>query len=276
MRIDAHQHFWRLDRGDYGWLTPDVGVLYCDHGPEMLRPLLDAAGIDCTILVQAAPTEAETQYLLGIAAQHAWVAGVVGWVDLASPDAPQRIQALAANPKLVGVRPMLQDLDDPEWILRADVRPGLRALAIRGLTLDALIRPHQLRAITRVAEAVPTLAIVVDHAAKPEIADLPDADWRRDIEAAAELPNVSVKLSGLLTQAGAGAGNEHLGRYLDVVLQAFGPSRILWGSDWPVLNLAADYGAWCAITDQLLAHMEGAKRSAILGGNAARIYGIPV
>ncbi|MGE5666702.1 MAG: amidohydrolase family protein, partial [Betaproteobacteria bacterium] len=137
--VDAHQHFWSLSRGDYGWLTPESGSIYRDFGPTDLAPLLKAAGIDCTVLVQAAATEGETRYLLEIAAATPYVAAVVGWVDLATRDAPDRLAALAANTRLRGVRPMLQDLPDPAWILGRGLRPGLAAMADLGLRFDALV-----------------------------------------------------------------------------------------------------------------------------------------
>lgn len=272
MRIDAHQHFWSTARRDYGWLSPDDAHLYRDFGPGDLRPLMDGAGIDATILVQAAPTEAETAYLLDIADRHDWIGGVVGWTDLASPHALRRIAALADRPKLVGVRPMLQDMLDPAWINRPPARPGLHALATYGLVLDALVRPHQIYGITAVARAFPSLTIVIDHGAKPAIGADDPAQWLSDMRAAAAHPNVHVKLSGLLTEAPPGAGAEALRPYVEPLLEAFGTERMLWGSDWPVLTLAADYAHWCSITGELLAGLDPQSRSAILGGNAARIY----
>ncbi len=274
MRIDAHHHLWRPARGDYGWLTPDLPALYRDFDTENLQPLLKAAEIDATILVQAAPTDAETDYLLAIAQETAWIAGVVGWTNLAAPDAPARVARLAEMPRLVGLRPMLQDLPDPNWILGAEVGDGLSAMAAHGLVFEALVRESQLPAIVQLAQRFPALSIVLDHAGKPVITGPPSQDWHNAMRALADLSNMSVKLSGLLTEAPAGAGPGILMPYIDRLLETFGPDRILWGSDWPVLNLASDYRSWAAITEKLIGRLSPEARRAIWGRTAARIYGI--
>ena len=274
MRIDAHHHLWRVDRGDYGWLTPDLGPLYRDFDAETLQPLLKTAGIDATILVQAAPTEAETDYLLAVTLQTPWIAGVVGWTDLAAPTARARVTRLAKMRPLVGLRPMLQDLPDPNWILRPEVQDGLAAMVEHDLVFDALVREAQLPAIVQLAKRFPALAIVLDHAGKPVITGPPDPDWNAAIAALADCPNVCVKLSGLLTEAPAGAGFETLAPYADRLLATFGPERILWGSDWPVLNMASDYSAWVAIAEELMKGLDAEAYKAIWGGTAARVYGI--
>lgn len=227
-----------------------------------------------TILVQAAPTEAETDYLLAIAQGTVWIAGVVGWTDLAAPDAPARVARLAASPRLVGLRPMLQDLPDPNWILRAEVSDGLSAMAAHGLVFDALVRESQLPAIVQLAKRFPALSIVLDHAGKPHIDGSPSQDWHHAMGALASLSNMSVKLSGLLTEAPAGARPKILVPYIDRLLETFGPDRILWGSDWPVLNLASDYRSWTEITEKLLGRLNPEARRKIWGGTAANIYGI--
>ena len=274
MRIDAHHHLWNPARGDYGWLTPDITALYRAFEAEDLQPQIQAAKIDATILVQAAPTDAETDYLLAIARKTPWIAGVVGWTDLAALDAPARVARLAKSQRLVGLRPMLQDLPDPDWILKAEAADGLSAMAAHGLVFDALVRESQLPAIVQLAKHFPTLSIVLDHAGKPVIAGPPSQDWRNAMGVLADCSNMSVKLSGLLTEAPAGAGPEILTPYLDRLLETFGPDRILWGSDWPVLNLASDYRAWTLITDKMIDKLGVNARRAIWGGTAARIYGI--
>ena len=274
MRIDAHHHLWRVARGDYGWLTQDLTALYRDFNTETLQPLLKQAGIEATILVQAAPTEAETTYLLEIAEQTAWIAGVVGWTDLASPGAPARVAHLASIPALVGLRPMLQDLPDPNWILRSEVHDGLSAMAAHHLVFDALVRESQLPAIVELAERFPSLSIVLDHAGKPAIGERPSAAWRAGITALAGHPNTSVKLSGLLSEAPAGAGADIFAPFVEKLLDSFGPDRILWGSDWPVMTMASDYPSWIAITEVLIRGLGPREREAIWGGVAARIYGI--
>jgi len=272
MRIDAHHHFWRPGRGDYGWLTPELTALYRDFEPRDLHPLIQATGIEKTILVQAAPTEAETDHLLAIFDRTDWIAGVVGWTDLAAPDAPEKMARLAARAGLIGLRPMLQDLPDPNWILKPELSEGLSAMARHGLVFDALVREPQLPAIVELARRWPALSIVLDHAGKPVIGDAPRKIWRDAIKALAACPNVTVKLSGLLTEAPAGSGAELLAPYVDALLEAFGPGRMLWGSDWPVLTLAASYPAWVTMSEQLLASLSAAERTAIWGGTAAQIY----
>jgi L-fuconolactonase len=271
-RIDSHQHFWALERADYGWLTPSLTPLYRDYGPEDLRPLLDRGDIDASILIQAAPSEAETQYLLDLADLHDWILGVVGWVDLEASDAPARIAVLAARTKLVGVRPMLQDMTERAWILRSELGDSINALVKQGLAFDALIRPDQIGVINALAERHPDLPIIVDHAGKPAIgADI--SAWEAAMRLLAERPNVHVKLSGLVNELVPGADIDALRSVVDLLLSAFGSGRILWGSDWPVLNLVANYGEWLTLSETLLADLAPSARAALFGGNAARFYG---
>src|SRR3569833_1055496 len=238
MIVDAHQHFWDPARGDYGWLTPD-NPIHRVYATADLRPLLVQTGVDATILVQAAPTPAETDYMLGIAERAKFILGVVGWIDLMTPDAPAEVRRRAENPLFLGVRPMLQDIADPEWILQRALEPAVNAISAEGFVFDALILSHQLGVITELARRHPQLSIVLDHAAKPKLGNA-DAmtQWARDIEALAQLPNVTCKLSGLLTELGLGAGRDDIMSAAAVLFDAFGPQRLLWGSDWPVLTLA--------------------------------------
>ena len=277
MRVDAHHHVWRLERGDYGWLQPiaRLAPIYRDFTLDDLHPSLAAAGIDATVLVQAAPTIAETRFLLDVAqASQGMVRGVVGWVDLAAPDAPAALSALAANPLLKSVRPMLQDLDDPGWILRADVQPALSALPALGLRFDALVKPRELRPLLSMLERHPDLAVVVDHCAKPDIAAGAWQPWAGDLAAIAANSGAYCKLSGLVTEAGNPWTPDALRRYVDHVIECFGNDRVLWGSDWPVVTLAATYAAWSDATDALLAGLAEADRNAIRGGNAQRFYAL--
>lgn len=271
-RIDAHQHFWSLARGDYGWLGPDLTPLYRDFGPADLQPLLAAHGVRGTVLVQAAPTLAETQWLLQLAAQHDLVRGVVGWVDMVAPDAPATIATLAANPLLKSVRPMLQDLPDPAWIATTPIAPAVRALVQHGLCFDALVKPPHLPHLLAFAERHPALPIVIDHAAKPDIARGAFSDWRRSLQALAQLPAIHCKLSGLATEAGPGWSVATLRPFAEAVLELFGPQRVIWGSDWPVLQLAGDYAGWVLACEQLLAPLDAADRHAVWAGNAERFY----
>jgi L-fucono-1,5-lactonase len=273
--IDAHQHFWRLERGDYGWLTPALQPLYRDYLPADLAPALQRAGIQSTILVQAAPTVAETEFLLATAAHGGGrVRGVVGWADLAAPDAVATLVRLARNPLLKAIRPMLQDLPDPAWILRADVERALSELPRLGLRFDALVTPAQLPALLRVLERHPDLAVVIDHGAKPPIAAGYWLPWADRIAAIARHPHVHCKLSGLATEAKGDWTVEGLRPWVDHLLACFGPARLLWGSDWPVVNLAGGYARWRAATERLLETLADDDRAAILGGNAARFYGL--
>jgi L-fuconolactonase len=279
IRVDAHQHFWSIARNDYGWLTPALQRLYRDMLPADLAPLLRRSGIAKTIVVQAAESEAETEFLLGLAAQNDFIAGVVGWTDLAAPDAPARIERLARDRRLVGLRPMLQDLPDTEWLLRDAVRPALAAMARVGLRLDALIRPRHLPMLLRVAERHPDLPIVVDHAAKPEIRNASIDDWAADIRRIARDTRAFCKLSGLVTEAAPGWSPETLAPYVEVLLDAFGSRRLMWGSDWPVMlegypaDAVAPYADWCDTTARLVERASRDDRTQIFGGCAASFYG---
>ena len=286
-RIDAHQHFWQLARGDYGWLRADdagLAPLVRDFLPADLAPLLRAHGIARTVLVQAAPSVAETAFMLSLAATHDAVGGVVGWVDLACESAASALARLAEDERLKGVRPMLQDLPDDDWIVTAPRPDALRALRRLGLRFDALVKPLQLAPLARFARAHAELPIVVDHAAKPPLAsawdDEPMQAWRRDLAALAELPNVCCKLSGLLTELAPAdritpeSATARLRPVVDALLNWFGPERLMWGSDWPVLTLAAPYADWVAASDTLLAPLSAGERGQVLHGTAQRFYGL--
>ena len=270
--IDAHQHFWRVDRGDYGWLTPALGAIHRDFGPDDLAPILARHGIGSTILVQAAPTHAESQWLLDIAHRTPFVAGVVGWVDFDAGDAPEQVAALARDRKLVGVRPMVQDIGDDDWLVRPAHVPVFEALVAHGLVFDALVLPRHLTRLARVVERHPSLRVVVDHGAKPRIREREIDRWRADLAAVAAHPHVTCKLSGLLTEARPLDGAPELAPWIDAIVDRFGAGRVLWGSDWPVVNLAGGYDRWRAITQHALSGMPPAGRDAVLGGNAARVY----
>jgi len=278
VRIDAHHHVWSLDRCRYDWLGPEAGVLYADHGPADLAPHLARAGVDGTVLVQASDTVDETRFLLATAAATPFVLGVVGWVPLDAPDAAALLTELDRDPYLVGVRPMLQDLDDPAWILRDAVAPGLDAVEARGLVFDALVRPPQLDAIVELAHRRGALPIVLDHAGKPGVAAGWSWDgraaWERALDALAARPNVAVKLSGLVTEARADWTVDDLRPWVEAVVSRFGPQRVLWGSDWPVCRLAGDYARWWDATHELLESLNAAECAAVLGGNAQRLYAL--
>jgi L-fuconolactonase len=272
MIIDSHQHYWRLARGDYGWLTRKLGPIYRDFEPDDMAALLQATGVERTIAVQAAPTEAETQYLLALARKTPSIAGVVGWTDFDSPDAPGRIATMARNPLLVGLRPMIHDNADLDWMLSPAVGQAFAAMQHKGLVFDALVRPPHLSRLVVLADRHPDLTIVIDHCAKPLIRDGVIEPWACDMAALAQRANIHVKLSGLVTEAASGWKVQDLAPYVRHVLKFFGPDRVLWGSDWPVLNLAGDYGGWMKATRQLLKSLSSDDQAAIMGGNAARVY----
>ena len=276
-RVDAHHHVWSLARGDYGWLKPtrELAPIYRDFSLGDLRPALAAAGIESTVLVQAAPSVAETEFLLHVARESGGlVRGVVGWADFEARDALATLERLAREPLLRSIRPMLQDLADAEWILRPRVQTVLKALPRLNLRFDALVKPRELGALRRALGHHPDLAVVVDHGAKPDIAGGAWQPWADDLAAIARHPRVHCKLSGLVTEAGADWTVDRLRRYVDHVLGCFGPQRVLWGSDWPVVTLAASYEGWSNTTDALLEGLSGAEQEAIRGGNARRFYAL--
>lgn len=274
MRIDAHQHFWRLARGDYGWLTPDLAPLYRDFEPEHLHPLLDACNVDRTILVQAAPTDAETRHLLDLWAQDDRIAAVVGWTDLEIADAPARIGALADEPGLVGLRPMIQDIPDDDWMLGTALTPAFEAMSAHGLRLDALVHERHLSRLVGLLDRHPALRVVIDHGAKPDIAAGRLGPWREALAPLAERENVFCKLSGLLTEAAPGAPADSVLPWMDALFHLFGAERLMWGSDWPVLGLASDYVSWNELTKRWLEGLGKEARYHVLGASAANFYGL--
>lgn len=273
MNIDAHFHLWRLARGDYGWLTPALAPIYRDVEIGDWGAQAAPLGITGGVVVQAAPKEDETRFLLGIANACDDVLGVVGWTDLQAGDAPARIAQLAREPKLKALRPMLQDIADLDWILQPSLGPAMDAMAEHGLVLDALVRPIHLSRVRELARRYPTLAIVIDHGAKPDIAAGQWEPWASAMAALARETPMCCKLSGLLTEAGDRAREPALiAPWIAHLLGTFGPDRLLWGSDWPVLELAGRYEPWWTLCQESTAHLPVARRDAIFGGNARRVY----
>ena len=270
--IDAHQHFWQLSRGDYGWLTRDFEAIYRDFMPADLLPQLRRTGVTRTVLVQAAPTVAETEFLLALAERHDFIAGVVGWVDMASARGLADLRRLAGHAKLKSIRPMIQDIEDPDWMLRPELAPTFEALIEADLAFDALITPRHLAPLARLLERFPGLRLVVDHGAKPAIARDGLDEWADGLTAIARFPNAYCKLSGLLTEAGERTDADSLRPYLQHLLASFGPTRLMWGSDWPVLNLAGEYQGWLALVRDFLAPLPAGQQAAILGANAQHFY----
>ena len=273
MRIDSHQHFWKLERGDYGWLTPELGKIYRDFGPEDLKPKLDVAGIDGTIIVQAASSVAETEFMLSIADQHDWVLGVVGWVDFDDPaQAVDDLVRLAENPKLVGIRPMIENLEDPNWVLNPAHDPVFRKMIELDLTFDALGRVWLLEPLMEFFARYTDLPCVIDHCAKPLIAEGVMQPWADQMAKIATDFDVYCKLSGLTTEAAADWKPADITPYVEHVLDAFGPERVMLGRDWPVLELQSDYPEWVRLVDGWLEGYSDDDRAAILGDNAAAFY----
>lgn len=276
MIVDSHQHFWDLARGDYLWLTPAAGPLYRNFLPEDLVETLRAHEVSATVLVQAAATEAETLFLLRLAAAHPFIAGVIGWVDFEGADVTECIASLATagGGKLKALRPMIQDIEDPQWITQRAIDRAFEAIAARDLVFDALVRPQHLRALRERLLRHPTLRTVLDHAGKPDIAHGELDTWARDLERLARDTSIVCKLSGLLTEAGTRGSAGNIAPFVAHIFSCFGPERILWGSDWPVLTGVATYGEWLALSRQLVERFAPGSSHAVLGANAKRVYGL--
>ncbi len=275
-RIDAHQHYWQVTRGDYHWMPPegpDALPLRRDYLPADLHPLNAAAGIDGTIAVQAAQTVAETDWLLELAAEPgSEILGVVGWAPLDDPD-DATLARLGADPRCVGIRPMLQDLPEEDWIARRVPSSRLAETAAHGLVFEVLSLPAHLPHVLRALEPVDELVVVVDHLSKPAYRE-PVGAWGDHMRALAARPRTYCKLSGLATGIGADWTVDDVRRHAELVLDAFGPERVLFGSDWPVCLLAASHAQVVELADQLLAGLDDAARAGVMGGNAARVYGV--
>lgn len=275
MRVDAHHHFWRPGRGDYGWLDQAPTEIVRDFLPEDLAPLARDAGVERTVLVQAAPSEAETTFLLDLAARTPFVAGVVGWTDFEAEDAVIRVREAARRPGLLGLRPMVQDIADDGWLARPELDPVFEAMADGGLRFDALVKPRHLPALRQRLGRHSGLKVVIDHGAKPDIAGgCGFAAWRDAMQGLAAETDACCKLSGLATEAAPGWRDDDLRPYVDVLISAFGPSRLMWGSDWPVLNLNGDYLEWSRAADRLLAGLSSEDQARVRGGTAADFYGV--
>jgi len=270
--IDAHQHFWSLTTPGHEWPTSAEAAIHRNFTPGNLAAEARDLGLDATVLVQSQPNNIDTHWLLEIAARTPLVGAVVGWADLAAPDAPMRIAALARAPKLRGLRPMLQSIADSEWLLGDSISPAIRAMVDHGLRFDALIQPRHLPMFARFADRWPDLPIVIDHAAKPFIASETMDPWKAEIAALAAR-GVWCKLSGLRTEQAPGQAVSALTPYVSHIVESFGP-RLMWGSDWPVLRLSGDtYGDWLA-TAQRLSGLTGAARRRLFQGAAAEFYGL--
>lgn len=272
--IDAHQHYWQVSRGDYFWMPDDPdSPLTRDYGPSDLEPILKTYGITGTVLVQAAPTEAESEFMLSIADRTPSVKAVVGWVDFQRSDAPDRIAAFAEREKFVGFRPMIQDIPDDDWMLRADLAPAFKAVIAHGLRFDALTFPRHLPNLLTFIDRWPDLQIVVDHCSKPQIRHQEFQPWADHMRAVATNPAIVCKLSGVVTESNPDWTIDDIRPYVEHVVEVFGPDRVMWGSDWPVVNVAGGYERWRDAAETILAGLSEGEKSAIYGGTAARFYG---
>jgi L-fuconolactonase len=277
--VDAHHHLWDLSVRDQDWITgPELASLRRDFTVDDLRAETTTAGVGRTVLVQTVTVPDETPELLALADGHDLIAGVVGWTDLTRPDVADELARLSALPggrHLKGIRHQIQAEPDPEWLLRPDVRRGLAALADAGLAHDLVVRPHQLPACVRAAAAHPDLTFVLDHLGKPPVAAGATEPWAGSVRALAALPNTVCKLSGLVTEADLASWTvDDLRPYADVVLDAFGPHRLMFGSDWPVCTLAATYGEVLTTAAELTAALSEAERAEVFAGTATRVYGL--
>jgi len=293
--IDAHHHLWDLAVRDQEWISGDLmAPIRRTFTLDDLRPLAREAGVDVTVLVQTVTVAAETPEMLALAAGGSptaggsaaasgssvgdpLVAGVVGWTDLTNPAAAVELARLADLPGghcLVGIRHQVQSEPDPDWLRRPDVIRGLRAVAAAGLCYDLLVLPHQIPAAIYATAAVPGLTMVLDHAGKPPIGCGDLGAWARAVREFAALPNTVCKLSGLVTEAPPGARPQTFAQVADVVLSAFGASRVMFGSDWPVCLLGSDYAGVMALARSLVTGLSDAERAAVFGGTAERVYGI--
>lgn len=272
--LDAHQHFWKIARGDYAWMSPDLKPLYRDFGPDDLVPLMKASGIDRTIVVQAAETEAETDFLLDIAAKTDFVAGVVGWLDMLAPDFATRLACYVDRPKWVGLRPMLQE-HDPTMIADPNFRTALAEVARRDIPFDILTFPRHLPAMIDALHTVPNLHAIVDHLSKPDMNKPLDPDWVRGIQQLSAMPRIHCKISGMVTEAGQAWTIDRIRPFVEIVATAFGPTRLVFGSDWPVCTLAASHAQVVDLAQTVLASMFGPEdMQAIMETNGARFYRI--
>jgi L-fuconolactonase len=271
-RIDAHHHLWDLSARPQDWLS---GPIRRSFSPEDLRAVTEPAGVDATVLVQVLNDIDETAEFLAVDSD--LVAGVVGWVDLTAPDVAEQLDRLRSGPggdRLVGIRHLVQSEPDPDWLMRPDVLAGLRAVRDAGLAYDVLTRPHQLPAALVAVRALPDMVFVLDHLSKPDIAHGLIEPWATHLTALAAEPNVTAKLSGLVTESGPQWTVSSLKPYVDVALDAFGPDRLMVGSDWPVCLLAASYAEVFDAASDLCSGLSVAERSEIFGGTAARVYGL--
>lgn len=272
MRVDAHQHFWRYSEDQYAWIQPEWSIRR-DYLPADLEPLLNDCGLDGCVAVQARQTPEESKFLLGLADEARFIKGVVGWVDLRSAEVEQHLDALSRHHKFVGVRHVVQDEPDDNFVLGDEFRRGISRLKPFGLTYDLLIYPRQMPAAIRLVEAFPDQPFVLDHLGKPAVRDGMMEPWREQLQVLAQMPNCWCKVSGMVTEAHWSDWTANDFRpYLDSVFEAFGVDRLMFGSDWPVCLLAADYRRVFDLAATYVRDLSQADKDKFFGGNAAKFY----
>ncbi len=277
MNIDSHQHFWQYDPAAHSWMTEAMGVLKHEHLPADLWPLMQANDLQGTVAVQAAQSLHETEWLLALADANPFILGVVGWVDLRAPDVREQLALYARHPKLVGIRHIVQDEPDDDFLLRPEFRRGLALLADFELTYDLLLYPKHLPVARELVQLFPKQRFVLDHLAKPFIKAGTLAPWDKDLRALAKHKHVLCKVSGLVTEADwHGWQPGDFTRYLDVVFDCFGPDRLMFGSDWPVCMLAADYAQVVGLVRDYLSRLPADAQAKVMGGTAAAFYRLDV
>lgn len=274
MRLDAHQHFWTMSRNDYGWITPELPTLYRDYLPDDLQAHLEKHRLDGSIVVQAAPTVQETEYLLDLANRTDSILGVVGWLDLFDPNHRDCFERYRDHPKFVGFRVMIQDMADENSVLEPSFVQALQFYAREGIPVDLLVKSNQLDTLIRLLELVPGLKGVIDHIGKPRIANQLFEPWASQIKQISNHPNIYCKLSGMVTEADHQTWQkEQFERYIWHVLQAFGSDRVMFGSDWPVCLLAASYDDVVDVLESAIPATWGAEeRARLFGANAKEFY----
>ena len=277
LKIDTHQHFWNVHKVEYRWLTPSAGVIYRTYHPRDLEPLLKAAGIDKTVLVQSANNTEDTISMLTQSEDYDWIGGVVGWVPLNDPVQTRKLlERYSGHPKFKGMRHLVHNEKDPDWILQDSVIEGLKVLAEFDMVFDyGAVYPTHLQHTPYLCEHVPNLTIVIDHMAKPPIRQKQMGEWAKQMQDAARYPNVIAKVSGLNTSADYATWTPaDLKPYIDFALDTFGADRCMFGSDWPVLTLAGDYAQVYDATVQGLQGRTQKEIDAVMGGTAQRVYKI--
>jgi L-fuconolactonase len=275
MQIDAHHHFWQPARGDYGWIPEDNDILNRAYGPADIAPHLAAAGIEATILVQAAPSIYETEYMLGIADATPHIAGVTGWVDFENQAHRAELVRLAGHPKFRAVRPMIQDIPDDDWMLRRDVQWGFEMTAELGLRFEALGFPRHIENFLTIFKRYPDMKVVINHCMKPQIAArdaMQFKQWADGMTLLAKETSAFCKFSALITEADENWQTEALRPYAEHIITSFGAERVMWGSDWPVCRLRGEYAEWRKAALALTADLGDAARAAIFGGTANNFY----